>query len=77
MCGGESEFSKTQDLLDSWGIGEADLTEFRYRGFGNPGPTAARTWDGRTFATTYQALWEDESQWALQHRCKICRNNFV
>ena len=72
MCGGVSQFTKTTALLKDWGIGEADLEEFRYRGFGNPGPTTARTKDGQRFETTYQALWEDESQWLLQHRCKIC-----
>ena len=72
MCGGVSEFKKTTDLLDGWGIREEEIVEFRYRGFGNPGLTLARAADGREFSTTYQALWEDESAWALQHRCKIC-----
>lgn len=72
MCGGVSEFSKTARLLADWDMAEADLAELRYRGFGNPGPTTARTRDGRVAQTSYQDLWEDESQWALQHRCKIC-----
>lgn len=72
MCGGASQFTKTAALLADWGIAESDLTELRYRGYGNPGPTVARTKDGKHFETSYQALWEDESQWVLQHRCKIC-----
>lgn len=72
MCGGASEFGKTASLLTDWGIEENELTELRYRGFGNPGPTTATTKSGKTFSTTYQNLWEDESKWALQHRCKIC-----
>lgn len=72
VCGGASYFSKTAGLLAAWEIDEADLTEFRYRGRGNPGPTSATTRDGRVRSTTYQALWEDESRWAIQHRCKIC-----
>ncbi|MEM9046405.1 MAG: Coenzyme F420 hydrogenase/dehydrogenase, beta subunit C-terminal domain [Pseudomonadota bacterium] len=72
MCGGASDFSKTAKLLAEWGMAEDDLAELRYRGYGNPGPTTAKTRDGRQAGTTYQALWEDESAWALQHRCKIC-----
>ena len=72
VCGGASEFTKTAALLDGWGIAEAELARFSYRGRGNPGPTTADTHDGRHFATTYQALWADEGTWKLQHRCKIC-----
>ena len=72
MCGGASEFEKTRSLLSEWGIEENELTELRYRGLGNPGPTTARTRSGEGFSKTYQELWEDESKWALQHRCKIC-----
>lgn len=72
MCGGVSEFSKTADLLTGWGVAEEELVELRYRGNGNPGPTAAQASDRRRFAVTYNALWEDENTWALQHRCKIC-----
>lgn len=72
MCGGASEFSKTANLLADWGVAEEDLTEFRYRGYGNPGPTTATLKSGETHQTTYQALWEDEGKWAIQHRCKIC-----
>ncbi len=72
MCGGASEFSKTADLLAQWGVAEAELAEFRYRGNGNPGPTVATLKSGETHQTTYQALWEDEGTWAIQHRCKIC-----
>lgn len=71
-CGGASEFSKTAKLLADWGVAEDDLTEFRYRGYGNPGPTTATLKSGETHQTTYQALWEDETAWATQHRCKIC-----
>ncbi len=72
MCGGASEFEKTASMLSEWGIEESELSELRYRGFGNPGPTTARTKSGEVFSKTYQEQWEDESKWALQHRCKIC-----
>lgn len=72
VCGGASEFTKTANLLADWGIAEADLARFSYRGRGNPGPTEAVTRDGRRRTTSYNALWADEGTWALQHRCKIC-----
>ncbi len=72
VCGGVSEFAKTQELLDAWGVSESELSSFRYRGLGNPGATAAVTVDGRRFETSYQELWEDEGTWRLKHRCKIC-----
>ena len=74
MCGGASEFRMTAKLLEGWGIDEADLSRFAYRGEGNPGATAAETRDGRRAETTYQSLWceGDAATWDLQHRCKIC-----
>ena len=44
----------------------------RYRGMGNPGMTRIEAKDGRVFELTYNDLWEDESKWMLQFRCKIC-----
>ena len=48
------------------------MTLFRYRGYGNPGPTRIETRDGRTFEKTYLELWEDEAGWELETRCKVC-----
>ena len=72
ICGGASEFSKTANLLAGWNVAEADLESLRYRGNGNPGPTRAVLKSGEAYQTSYQALWEDEGTWAIQHRCKIC-----
>ena len=72
VCGGASELSKSQDLLEEYGLSEAELSVFRYRGFGNPGVTRIETKDGRVFEKTYLDLWKDESRWRLQNRCKIC-----
>jgi coenzyme F420 hydrogenase subunit beta len=72
VCGGTSEFGKTQTLLEGWNVNEDDVAMLRYRGNGNPGPTRVITNDGQRFETTYNNLWEDESTWQLQHRCKIC-----
>ncbi|MEL7239605.1 MAG: Coenzyme F420 hydrogenase/dehydrogenase, beta subunit C-terminal domain, partial [Planctomycetota bacterium] len=53
-------------------VEEKQLTDFRYRGHGNPGPTTATLSDGNTRQISYLELWEDETSWALPHRCKIC-----
>jgi coenzyme F420 hydrogenase subunit beta len=72
ICGGASELGKSQDLLKRFEVAERDLTLFRYRGHGSPGPTRIETRDGRAHELTYAEMWEDESTWRLQSRCKIC-----
>jgi coenzyme F420 hydrogenase subunit beta len=72
VCGGASDLGKSEDVLQGFGLTEEELTLFRYRGFGNPGPTRLETRDGRVFETTYQEMWADEAGWRIQPRCKIC-----
>ena len=72
VCGGQSKLTKSTDLLAEFGIEEQDLAEFRYRGYGNPGPTIAVTKQGETAQTTYQEFWREEAGWELETRCKIC-----
>jgi coenzyme F420 hydrogenase subunit beta len=72
LCGGASDLTKSEEVLQSFGIEEDQLSLFRYRGFGNPGPTRAETKDGLAFDISYQEMWEDESKWMIQPRCKIC-----
>jgi coenzyme F420 hydrogenase subunit beta len=72
VCGGVSELGKSQDVLDEFGLDEAELALFRYRGYGNPGPTRVETRHRRAFEKTYNDMWADESGWKLQFRCKIC-----
>jgi coenzyme F420 hydrogenase subunit beta len=72
LCGGASDLTKSEEVLQGLGIGEDQLSLFRYRGFGNPGPTRAETKDGQAFEISYQQMWEDESKWMIQRRCKIC-----
>ena len=72
VCGGASDLSKSEELLAEFGIAEDQLRLFRYRGYGNPGPTRIETEDGVTYELSYQQLWEDESKWMIQPRCKIC-----
>lgn len=72
VCGGASDLGKSQAVLDAQGFDEEDLTLFRYRGHGNPGPTRVETRSGRTFETSYQKMWADEAGWRIQSRCKMC-----
>ncbi len=72
VCGGQSRLSKSQTVLAEFDVDEAELTLFRYRGFGNPGATRVETADGRAFTKTYLELWEDASGWDVETRCKLC-----
>ncbi|MEO1139258.1 MAG: Coenzyme F420 hydrogenase/dehydrogenase, beta subunit C-terminal domain [Pseudomonadota bacterium] len=72
VCGGASDLGKSQALLQDLDVAEDDLTLFRYRGHGNPGPTRVETRDGRAFERTYQEMWADEAGWRIQTRCKLC-----
>ena len=72
FCGGASELGKSEDLLQEFGVSEEEVSLFRYRGHGNPGPTRVETRDGRGFETSYHDLWADEGSWRIQTRCKLC-----
>lgn len=72
VCGGASDLGKSRAVLDELGIEEKDVALFRYRGFGNPGPTRIETRDGRAFEKTYLDMWADEAGWRIQTRCKLC-----
>lgn len=73
VCGGFGEPAFTERFLREMGIERDRLTAFRYRGHGCPGPTRAETADGRAVEAHYLDYWgEDDSQWGLPWRCKIC-----
>jgi len=72
VCGGASELGKSRAVLKQFGVREEELTLFRYRGHGNPGPTRLETRDGRAFELGYNEMWAEEKGWQLQFRCKIC-----
>jgi coenzyme F420 hydrogenase subunit beta len=72
ICGGASDLTKSEEVVSEFGIREDELSLFRYRGYGNPGPTRLETKDGRVFELSYQDMWEDEATWRIQPRCKIC-----
>jgi coenzyme F420 hydrogenase subunit beta len=72
VCGGASDLTKSEEVLREFRIRADQISLFRYRGCGNPGPTRIETNDGRTFELTYQDMWKDEATWRIQPRCKIC-----
>jgi coenzyme F420 hydrogenase subunit beta len=72
VCGGASDLTKSEELLAQFGVTEDQLRLIRYRGYGNPGPTRGETEDDRAYEVSYRQLWEDESKWMIQPRCKIC-----
>lgn len=72
VCGGGPEFWKSRDLVRDLGYWERDVTLMRYRGYGNPGRARIEVQDGAAFELTYAELWDDESKWASQTRCRLC-----
>jgi coenzyme F420 hydrogenase subunit beta len=72
FCGGVSEFRKTMDYVRKVELLESEVSHLRYRGDGCPGPMVMKSHDGRVFQFDYNEMWEDESRWQLQFRCKIC-----
>lgn len=72
VCGGASDLGKSRAVLEDLGVTEGELTLFRYRGYGCPGPTRIETRDGRAFEKTYNEMWGDEAGWRIQTRCKLC-----
>jgi coenzyme F420 hydrogenase subunit beta len=72
FCGGVSEFRKTLDYVRKVGLTEPEVSHLRYRGDGCPGPMVMKSHAGQVFKFDYNEMWEDESRWQLQFRCKIC-----
>jgi len=72
VCGGSTEFTKSQDFIESFKVKEEELSIFRYRGFGNPGKMYIKTKDEREYDKEYNSFWGEESTWRVHFRCKIC-----
>ena len=72
VCGGYMPPASMNEFLAEVGIEPSDVTAFRYRGRGCPGPTRVETAKGAT-EVHYLDFWgEDESMWSLPFRCKVC-----
>ena len=52
VCGGASDLTKSEQVLGQFGVERQEVTSFRHRGNGNPGPTRVETSDGRSFELT-------------------------
>lgn len=73
VCGGFGPPSSTEAFLQRSNIDPRAVKAFRYRGRGCPGPTRVETIDGSAHEYHYLDFWgEDETQWQLPFRCKIC-----
>jgi len=72
VCGGSTEFTKSQDFIESFKVKEEELSIFRYRGFGNPGKMYIKTKGGGEYDREYNSFWGEESTWRVHFRCKIC-----
>jgi coenzyme F420 hydrogenase subunit beta len=75
FCGGVPTHQAAREIAAHWGVREEEVAEFRWRGYGWPGPTHLETRDGRAFDLTYDQVWFDDSaSWRYdeQFRCKIC-----
>jgi coenzyme F420 hydrogenase subunit beta len=72
VCGGTSRLTKSQAVLGELDVPETNVTLFRYRGSGNPGPTRIETADGFVHERSYLDMWADEGGWDLETRCKFC-----
>ena len=73
LCGGFQPDEAFRQFLAVHDLSEDGLSEVRYRGFGCPGPTSLSYQDGSKTDFHYLDFWgEDESQWSMPLRCKIC-----
>ncbi|MEM7337091.1 MAG: Coenzyme F420 hydrogenase/dehydrogenase, beta subunit C-terminal domain [Actinomycetota bacterium] len=73
VCGGFGTTPFTDRFLATMGLTRDDLTGFRYRGLGCPGPTTAHTSGGSSVSRHYLDYWGDgESSWEIPWRCRLC-----
>ena len=72
-CAGVPALEFSTQFLERHAMDEKNLSEFRYRGHGWPGPTYAKTSDGREARESYLEMWYPYNEkWKTQFRCKIC-----
>ena len=75
FCGGVPTRHTAERVARYHGVEPDELSVFRWRGNGWPGPTHVESHDGRAFDLTYDQTWFDASMpWTydVQFRCKIC-----
>ncbi|HXV25347.1 MAG TPA: Coenzyme F420 hydrogenase/dehydrogenase, beta subunit C-terminal domain [Alphaproteobacteria bacterium] len=75
FCGGVPSLGTARRIVAYHGIVEEEVSLFRWRGNGWPGPTRIETRDGRAFELSYDKVWYSKDvPWTydIQFRCKIC-----
>jgi coenzyme F420 hydrogenase subunit beta len=75
FCGGVPNTGTAKDIAAHFGVAPNELSVFRWRGYGWPGPTHLETKDGRSFDLSYDDAWYNpNASWTydMQFRCKIC-----
>jgi coenzyme F420 hydrogenase subunit beta len=72
FCAGIPSETGAQKIVKQLGLDGAELSEFRYRGFGWPGLATAIARDGRSASMTYEESWGGHLSKEVQFRCKIC-----
>lgn len=75
FCGGVPTIQTAEKIAAYHGLAPEEVTLFRWRGNGWPGPTHVETKDGRVFDLSYDTVWYDDGvPWSydMQFRCKIC-----
>lgn len=72
FCGGLPSDRGARRVIEAMGLDPEEVTAFRYRGNGWPGPTIAETRDGATGRMSYADSWGKHLSREVQFRCKIC-----
>lgn len=75
FCGGVPTLQTAKRIAGYHGVAAEEVSLFRWRGEGWPGPTHVETRDGRAFDLSYDKVWySPDVPWTydIQFRCKIC-----
>ncbi len=75
FCGGVPTLQTAKKVAGYHGVSADEVSVFRWRGNGWPGPTHVETHDGRIFDLSYDKVWySNDVPWTydIQFRCKIC-----
>ncbi len=73
VCGGYMPPDGMAAFFGREGLDAEQVTGFRYRGFGCPGPTRIELAGDQVRELRYTDLWgDDETKWTLPFRCKVC-----
>lgn len=75
FCGGVPSMRMAHAIVRHHGVEPGEVTLFRFRGEGWPGPMRTVAGDGRVFDISYDDAWYDPAAtWTydMQWRCKVC-----